>query len=98
MTRSTRFRHIAAVIAIGGLTVGAGAAVSAEDLAPRPGCGYGDEQHNHQAAPGLDPNGLRPGKGTGDQVHPHTAPPGQIPVGAGEPGNPRRGCPASPRG
>ena len=65
---------------------------------PRPGCGYGDGNHAHQAAPGLDPLGLRPGKGTGDAVHPHTAPPGQAPAGAGDPSGPMRGCPEDPRG
>jgi hypothetical protein len=71
---------------------------SATALPPRPGCGFGDLQHSHQAAPGLDPLGLRPGRGTGDENHPHTAPPGQAPDGAGDQSNPRRGCPDSPLG
>lgn len=71
---------------------------SATALPPRPGCGFGDMQHAHQAAPGLDPLGLRPGRGAGDQNHPHTAPPGQAPDGGGDQSNPRRGCPDSPLG
>lgn len=59
---------------------------------PRPGCGYGDANHSHQAAPGQDPEGLRPGAGKGDQQHPHTAPPGQAPDDGGVQGSPRRGC------
>ena len=67
------------------------AAAGAADLQqPRPGCGFGDDNHNHQAAPGRDPMGLRPGKGGGDANHDHTAPPGQ--AGGGQPGDPARGC------
>jgi hypothetical protein len=66
--------------------------------APRPGCGYGDDNHNHQAAPGLDPLNLRPGNGKGDPNHTHTAPPGQAPAGGGQSGDPMRGCKADPRG
>ncbi len=65
---------------------------------PRPGCGYGDGNHAHQAAPGRDPLGLRPGRGTGDPNHPHTAPPGQAPATGGDQSGPMRGCPADPRG
>jgi hypothetical protein len=73
----------------------AGPAAAFADGPPRPGCGYGDENHNHQAAPGQDPEGLRPGNGAGDR---HTAPPGQAPDDGGEPGNPQRGCKDDPRG
>lgn len=66
--------------------------------APRPGCGYGDDNHAHQAAPGRDPLGLRPGRGTGDRQHPHTAPPGQAPADGGDQSSPRRGCADDPRG
>jgi hypothetical protein len=83
-----------AVLLVG--TVG-GTASATEDLQPRPGCGFGDTNHNHQAAPGLDPAGLRPGNGFGDTVNEHTAPPGLIPAGAGEADNPRRGCIDDPR-
>lgn len=65
---------------------------------PRPGCGYGDDNHDHQAAPGLDPLNLRPGKGTGDTNHPHTAPPGQAPDDGGAGTSVRRGCKANPQG
>lgn len=65
---------------------------------PRPGCGYGDTNHAHQAAPGQDPLRLRPGAGTGDRNHPHTAPPGQAPEGGGDQSGPMRGCPDDPRG
>lgn len=73
-------------------------APAATALPPRPGCGYGDTQHAHQAAPGLDPLGLRPGRGTGDESHPHTAPPGQAPEDGGDQSSPRRGCADSPLG
>ena len=63
--------------------------------APRPGCGYGDDNHSHQAAPGRDPLDLRPGRGGGDGNHPHTAPPGQAPDGAGDQSGPMRGCKAA---
>ena len=59
---------------------------------PRPGCGYGDANHAHQAAPGRDPMNLRPGMGLGDANHPHTAPPGQAPADGGDQSSPRRGC------
>jgi len=72
---------------------GVGPALAA---APRPGCGYGDTNHAHQAAPGQDPKGLRPGSGAGDQNHPHTTPPGQAPQNGGDQTSPRRGC--HPRG
>ena len=62
---------------------------------PRPGCGYGDEQHEHQAAPGQDPEGLRPGNGKGDQNNKHTAPPGQ--AGDTQVEGPMRGCKDDPR-
>lgn len=78
------------------VVVASGSAASAEP--PRPGCGFGDTQHAHQAAPGQDPLGLRPGAGTGDNVHPHTAPPGQAPADGGDQSSPRRGCPTSPIG
>lgn len=68
---------------------------------PRPGCGYGDDNHSHQAAPGQDPNNLRPGKGpAGGHANTdftHTAPPGQAPDGAGVAGDPARGCNDDPR-
>lgn len=64
---------------------------------PRPGCGYGDTQHAHQAAPGQDPHGLRPGKGSGDTNHEHTAPPGQAPADGGDQSGPMRGCKDDPR-
>ncbi len=67
-------------------------------VAPRPGCGYGDANHAHQAAPGRDPLGLRPGSGAGDTNHPHAGAPGQAPVGAGDQSGPMRGCKTDPRG
>jgi hypothetical protein len=82
------------ILLVGGL---AGSALATEDLQPRPGCGFGDTNHNHQAAPGLDPEELRPGHGFGDEVNEHTAPPGLIPAGEGEPDDPRRGCIDDPR-
>ena len=63
---------------------------------PRPGCGYGDDNHSHQAAPGRDPMNLRPGRGSGDDNHPHTAPPGQAPEDGGDQSGPMRGCTAAP--
>lgn len=66
--------------------------VTATAAAPRPGCGYGDSNHAHQAAPGQDPLNLRPGGGAGDPNHPHTAPPGQAPVTGGDQSGPMRGC------
>lgn len=83
---------------LGALMLGAAPASAAEATPPRPGCGYGDTNHAHQAAPGQDPLGLRPGKGTGDRNHPHTAPPGQAPAGGGDQSGPMRGCKADPRG
>lgn len=64
---------------------------------PRPGCGYGDSNHAHQAAPGLDPLGLRPGRGLGDRNNQHTAPPGQAPADGGDQTGPMRGCRSDPR-
>lgn len=63
---------------------------------PRPGCGYGDDNHAHQAAPGQDPKGLRPGAGNGDGNHEHTAPPGQAPENGGDQSGPMRGCKDDP--
>lgn len=67
-------------------------AAPASAAPPRPGCGYGDANHSHQAAPGLDPLGLRPGLGIGDDVHQHTTAPGLAPEDGGDQDNPRRGC------
>lgn len=78
----------AATIASIGIATG-----PAEAIPPRPGCGFGDTNHSHQAAPGLDPLNLRPGNGTGDENHPHTMPPGQFPDDFEAPLDPRRGCP-----
>jgi hypothetical protein len=75
-----------------------GAAPASAETPPRPGCGYGDTNHAHQAAPGQDPKMLRPGKGTGDDNHKHTAPPGQAPAGGGDQSGPMRGCKNDPRG
>ena len=74
------------------------AAPASAETPPRPGCGYGDTNHAHQAAPGQDPMNLRPGAGTGDQNHPHTAPPGQAPATGGDQSGPMRGCQDDPRG
>jgi hypothetical protein len=94
-----RARRTALTLTAGLLAAGSFLApVSAEDLPPRPGCGYGDTNHSHQAAPGRDPLGLRPGNGFGDPNNQHTAPPGQAFDGAGDPDDPRRGCMAAPRG
>lgn len=71
---------------------------------PRPGCGYGDTNHAHQAAPGQDPEGRRPGNGSGDEKTDvngdsrHTAPPGQAGAGDGDQSGPMRGCMGDPRG
>ncbi len=65
---------------------------------PRPGCGYGDANHAHQAAPGQDPLMLRPGRGTGDGNHVHTTAPGQAPDDGGDQSGPMRGCNDDPRG
>lgn len=70
-------------------------ATSAAAEPPRPGCGYGDDNHAHQAAPGRDPLNLRPGRGSGDDNHPHTAPPGQAPENGGDQSGPMRGCTAA---
>ncbi len=78
---------------LGALMLGAAPALA--ETPPRPGCGYGDTNHAHQAAPGQDPLGLRPGKGTGDKNNDHTMPPGQ--AGSVEIGTPR-GCQDDPRG
>lgn len=59
---------------------------------PRPGCGFGDDNHSHQAAPGQDPENLRPGDGAGDDNHEHTVPPGLAPEDGGVQGDPARGC------
>ena len=92
--RRTLGTFASALLLVGGL---AGSALADDELQPRPGCGFGDANHNHQAAPGRDPEGLRPGHGFGDEVNEHTAPPGLIPAGGGEADNPRRGCIADPR-
>ena len=83
---------IVSAITVAGVIGSLGAPAGAEPVPPRPGCGYGDTNHAHQAAPGRDPAGLRPGLGTGDENHPHTFPPGQAPAGAGDQSSPRRGC------
>ncbi|MGI8939834.1 MAG: hypothetical protein ACR2JF_16785 [Iamia sp.] len=85
-------RRTPALALAAGLTLAAFAAGPATAEPPRPGCGYGDANHAHQAAPGRDPMGLRPGKGTGDAQHPHTAPPGQAPADGGDQSGPMRGC------
>jgi hypothetical protein len=91
--------RVLGMLASAALLVGAAGAPAGatDDLQPRPGCGFGDANHNHQAAPGLDPAGLRPGHGHGDDINEHTAPPGLIPAGEGEADNPRRGCIDDPR-
>lgn len=94
-TPSPTADHVAASAA----AVAPSFATSASDgQPPRPGCGYGDDNHDHQAAPGLDPLGLRPGNGKGDPNHMHTAPPGQAPAGGGADFDARRGCKADPKG
>ncbi|MEO6654307.1 MAG: hypothetical protein ABIP17_16815 [Ilumatobacteraceae bacterium] len=90
MKRSPILTTIAVLVG----SVAIAAPVGAEP--PRPGCGYGDTMHAHQAAPGLDDLDLRPGRGTGDDVHPHTAPPGQSPADGGDQSGPMRGCQQSP--
>ncbi len=87
-------RRLALCAAVVCLPLLATAPASAEP--PRPGCGYGDDNHSHQAAPGRDPMNLRPGRGSGDDNHPHTAPPGQAPDNAGDQSGPMRGCTAAP--
>ena len=98
MARNVRTRalgSVASAVLLTGLV--AGPAGATEDLQPRPGCGFGDTNHTHQAAPGLDPLKLRPGHGHGAEIHEHTAPPGLIPAGEGDQDNPRRGCIEDPR-
>ncbi len=85
-------------VALAGLLLLASAATASAATPPRPGCGYGDENHAHQAAPGRDPMGLRPGDGRGDDRHDHTVPPGQAPADGGDQSGPMRGCAADPRG
>jgi hypothetical protein len=85
-------------VALAGVLVLASVATAAAATPPRPGCGYGDENHAHQAAPGRDPMGLRPGDGRGDERHDHTAPPGQAPDDGGDQTGPKRGCDADPSG
>ncbi len=92
MTTMTRFA--AALLTTLAVALFSGVPASAEP--PRPGCGYGDENHAHQAAPGRDPMNLRPGAGSGDDNHPHTAPPGQAPQDGGDQTGPMRGCKADP--
>ncbi|MBD8870677.1 hypothetical protein [Nocardioides donggukensis] len=94
LTTSLTTALVMAPAAVLGAVLTAGPA-SAEP--PRPGCGYGDDNHAHQAAPGRDPLGLRPGKGAGDEQHPHTAPPGQAPADGGDQSGPMRGCGPDPR-
>lgn len=89
-------KTVVSLVAVAALALSAPAAFA--DGPPRPGCGYGDDQHNHQAAPGLDPLNLRPGKGHGDENHEHTAPPGHLTEDDGAPDNPQRGCKEDPRG
>ena len=87
----------AAVLATA-LTVPMFSAAPALAAPPRPGCGYGDANHAHQAAPGRDPLGLRPGSGAGDTNHKHAGPPGQAPADGGDQSGPMRGCKIDPRG
>lgn len=94
MRLNRRSTMLAAVPLMAFATVVAAPSASAEP--PRPGCGYGDSNHSHQAAPGQDPMGLRPGAGNGDTNNMHTAPPGQAPDDGGVQGSPRRGCADSP--
>ncbi len=95
--RLNRSTMLAAVSLMAFATVVAAPSASAEP--PRPGCGYGDSNHSHQAAPGRDPLGLRPGAGSDtNSTHTHTAPPGQALDGGGVQGSPRRGCADSPLG
>ncbi len=95
MRLSTR---IAVLVAVPVLAVPLMTAAPAAAEGPRPGCGYGDDNHSHQAAPGQDPMDLRPGAGAGDPNHDHTAPPGQAPDDGGVAGDPARGCNDDPRG
>ncbi len=96
MHRDLAARALFTVPLLAALLLGAGPA-SAE-TPPRPGCGYGDTNHAHQAAPGQDPMMLRPGKGAGDKNHEHTTAPGQAPAGGGDQSGPMRGCRSDPRG
>ncbi|WP_420452945.1 hypothetical protein [Ilumatobacter sp.] len=89
MTRRTIAASVAAALTAACLAAGT---ASAEP--PRPGCGYGDTNHSHQAAPGLDPLDLRPGLGKGDPNRDHTTAPGRAPEDGGDQSNPRRGCKA----
>ncbi len=84
-------RSIPVVLAIAAtLLVGSNAALGAT---PRPGCGFGDPNHSHQAAPGQDPLGLRPGATESDRNHPHTFAPGTADIDAGPAADsPSRGC------
>lgn len=94
--------RIAAALASPVLAVGLLGAVApaASAEAPRPGCGYGDPNHSHQAAPGRDYLEFKPGYGTGDEQNEHTTAPGQASqagVDAGDAADsPRRGCDADP--
>ncbi|MGI8658583.1 MAG: hypothetical protein ACR2K4_07430 [Candidatus Limnocylindria bacterium] len=90
--RSTR------AVVLASLLVLASASAAMAATPPRPGCGYGDANHAHQAAPGRDDLGLRPGKGQGDAQHLHTFPPGQAPADGGDQTGPMRGCTAEPPG
>jgi len=85
-------RTFSAALAGGLLSLLVALPAAADATPPRPGCGFGDENHAHQAAPGRDPLALRPGKGTGDPNHDHTAPPGQAPDDGGDQTGPMRGC------
>jgi hypothetical protein len=96
-TRRTRLAGVLASTALATTLVGAPALADSHEVPPRPGCGFGDTNHSHQAAPGRDPMGLRPGHGYGDPNHEHTAPPGQMAAGQGAQDDPRRGCPDDPR-
>ena len=91
-------RRLAAALASPVLALGllGALAPSASAEAPRPGCGYGDDNHAHQAAPGLDPLELRPGFGYGDEQNDHTTAPGQAPEDGGDQSGPMRGCPEDP--
>lgn len=88
----------AVLLAVPALAVPLVAGTPAHAEPPRPGCGYGDTNHSHQAAPGQDPLGLRPGRGLGDENNQHTAPPGQAPEDGGDQTGPMRGCKDDPRG
>ena len=87
----------ASVLVLSALIVPTLGVAGAAAAPPRPGCGYGDTNHAHQAAPGQDPLNLRPGNGAGDANHPHTTPPGQAPANGGDQSGPMRGCHPDPR-